>query len=87
MDSIDRNMILNLQVMKSTTLRQAGHVARMEEVKGAFKPLSDKLTGMKLLGRSRSSWEDSIRIYIKAIGEIRGIGLIQTRVGIIGEAL
>ena len=54
---------------------------------GAFKILTGKPTGKRPLGRSRRRWEDKIRIHLKEIGSIRGIGLILTRIGIIGEPL
>ena len=45
-----------------------GHVARMEEGRSAFKILSGKPTGKRLLGRSRRRWEDNIRMDLKEIG-------------------
>jgi hypothetical protein len=49
-------------------LRWAGHVARMEEGRSAFKILTDKRTGKRHLGRPRRRWEDNIRMYLKEIG-------------------
>ena len=40
----------------------AGHVARMEEGRSAFKMLTGKLTGKRPLGRPRRRWEDNIRM-------------------------
>jgi len=40
-------------VIKSRVLRLAGHIARMEEGRSAFKILKDKPTGKIPLGRSR----------------------------------
>ena len=40
-------------VIKSRRLRWTGHVARMEEVRSAFKILTGKLTGKRPLGRPR----------------------------------
>ena len=57
-----------VRVIKSRRLRWAGHVARMEEGRSAFKILTGKPTGKKPLGRPRSRWEDNIRIDIKEIG-------------------
>jgi hypothetical protein len=48
-------------------LRWAGHVARMEEGKSAFKILTGKPTGNIPLGRPRRSWEDNIRMNLKEI--------------------
>ena len=53
---------------KSRRLRWAGHVARMEEGRSAFKDLAGKSTEMKPRGRPRHRWEDNIRIDLKAIG-------------------
>ena len=39
------------------------------------------------LGRPRRRWEDNIRMNLKEIKSIRGIGLIQLRIAIIGEPL
>ena len=38
----------------------AGHVARMEEGRSAFKILTGKPTGKRPLGRPRRRWEDNI---------------------------
>ena len=46
---------------KSRRLRLAGHIARLEEDRSAFKMLSDKPTGKRLGGRRRRRWEDNIR--------------------------
>ena len=56
-----------VRVIKSRRLRWADHVARMEEGMAALKILAGKSTGNRYLGRSRSSWEDGIRIDIKEI--------------------
>ena len=60
-----RNMI---SVIKSRRLRWAGHVARMEEGRSAFKILTGKSTGKRPLGRPRRRWEDNIRVDLKEIG-------------------
>ena len=49
-------------MIKSTTVRWAGHVARVEEGRNAFKILTGKPTGKRSLGRPRRRWEDNIRI-------------------------
>ena len=51
-----------IRVIKSTRLRWACHIARMEEGKTAFKILTGKPTGNRPLGRPRRAWEDKIRI-------------------------
>ena len=55
-------------MIKSRGLRWAGHVARMEEGRRAFKILTGTLAGKRPLGRPRRRWEDNIRIDLKEIG-------------------
>ena len=57
-----------VRVIKSRRLRWAGHVARMEEGRSAFKILTGKPTGKRPLGSSRRRWEDNIRIDLEEIG-------------------
>ena len=56
------------RVIKSRRLRWAGHVARMEEGRCAFKMLTGKSTGKRPPGRPRRRWKDNIRIHLKGIG-------------------
>ena len=49
-----------VRVIKSIRLRWAGHVARMEEGRSAFKILTDEPTGKRPLGRPRRRGEDNI---------------------------
>ena len=46
----------------------AGHVARMEEGRSAFKILIGRPTEKRPLGRSRRRWEDNIRMDLEEIG-------------------
>ena len=55
-----------ITVIKSRRLRWAGHVARMEEGRRAFKTLTGKATGKRPLGRPR--WEDNFRMDLGEIG-------------------
>ena len=73
-----------IREIKSRRLRWAGHLARMEEGRSAFKILTGKPTGKRPLGRLRRRWEDNIRMDLK---EMQGIGLSGLRIGIIGEPL
>ena len=57
-----------VRVNKCRRLRQAEHVARMEEGRSAFKILIDKSTGMRPVGRTRRRLEDNIRINLTQIG-------------------
>ena len=68
-------------------MRWAGHVARMEKGRSAFKILTGKPTGKRPLGSPRRRWEDNIRMDLEEIGINGGIGLIRLRIGIIGEPL
>ena len=53
-----------VRVIESKRLRWAGHVAKMEEGRSAFK----MLTGKRPLGRLKHRWEDNIRTDLKEIG-------------------
>ena len=57
-----------VRVIKSRRLRWAGHVARMEESRSAFKMLTGKPTGKRPLVRPRRRWEDNIRMNLEEIG-------------------
>ena len=54
-----------VRVIKSRILRWTGHVARMEQGKGAFKILTGTPTRKIPLGRSRRRCEDNIRMDLK----------------------
>ena len=57
-----------VRVIKSRRLRWAGHVAKMEEGRSAFKILRSKPTGKRPLGRPVRRWVDNIRLVLKEIG-------------------
>ena len=57
-----------VRVIKFRRLRWAGHVARKEEDRSAFKILNGKPTGKRPLGRPKGRWEDNIIIDLKEIG-------------------
>ena len=67
-----------VRVIKSRRLRWAGHVARMEDGRSAFKILTGTPEGKRPFGRPRHRWEDNIRMDLKEIG---------IRIGIIREPL
>ena len=52
----------------SRRLRWAGHVARMEEGRSAFKILTGTPTGKRFLVRPNRQWEYNIRMNFKEIG-------------------
>ena len=60
-------------MIKSRILRWAGNIARMEEVRSAFKILTGKPTGKIPLGRPRRRWEDNFRIDLEEVGINAGI--------------
>ena len=53
------------RVIKSKRLRWAGHLARMEKGRSAFKILTGTPAGKRHLGRPRCRWEDNIRMDLK----------------------
>ena len=59
------NIIRNL---KSIRLRWAGHVARMEQSRNAYRVLVGKSKGKRPLGRPRRRWEDNIKIDLRENG-------------------
>ena len=60
--------LLNIvRVIKSRRLRWAGHVARMEEGRIAFKFLIGKPAGKSLLGRPGHRWEQNVRMNLKEL--------------------
>ena len=67
MESLYRSLNI-LRVIKSSRLRWARHVARMEEGRSAFKILTGKSTGKIHLGRPRSRGQDNIRMDLKEMG-------------------
>ena len=63
-------------------MRWAGHVARMEEVRGVHKVLVGKPErGKKPLGRIRLRWEANIKMDLQEVGwwGVDWIGLAQDR--------
>ena len=57
-----------VRVIKSERLRWAGHVARIEEGRSAFKILMGIPTGKKPLEMPRRRWQDNIRMDLEEIG-------------------
>ena len=56
------------RVIKSRRMRWAGHVARMGKGRGVFRVLVGKPQGKRPLGRSRSRWEDNIKMDLQELG-------------------
>ena len=53
--------------LEKRRLRWAGHVAKMEEGRSAFKILTGTHTGKRPLQMPRRRWEDNIRMNLKEI--------------------
>ena len=70
-------------VIKSRRMRWAGHVARMDEERGAYRVLVGKPEGKRPLGRPRRKWVDNIRMDLQEVGcgYVGWIGLAQDRDG------
>jgi hypothetical protein len=70
-----------VRVIKSRRSRRAGHVARMQEGRSAFKIVTGKPTGKRHLERFRRRCEDNIRMDLEEIGVNAGnwVDLTQDR--------
>jgi hypothetical protein len=55
-----------IRLIKST-MRWAGHVARMGEKRAAYRILVGRPEGRRPLGRPRLSWEDNIKIDLQEV--------------------
>ena len=56
------------------TTKWAGHVARIEEGRNAFKILTGKPTGKRPLGRPWRRWEVNIKMYLQGgIDDLQGL--------------
>ena len=57
-----------VRVVKSRSMRWAGHVARMGEGGGVHRALVGKPEGKRPLGRLRCRWEDNIKMDLQEVG-------------------
>ena len=57
-----------MRVIKSRTMRWAGHVAHMGEESGAYRVLLGKPEGKRPMGRPRHRWVDNIRMDLQEVG-------------------
>jgi len=55
-------------VIKSRTIRWAGHVARMGEGRSVYRALVGKPGGKRPLGRPRRRWDDNIKMDLQEVG-------------------
>jgi hypothetical protein len=67
-----------IRVIKSKSLRWAGHVARVGERRRA---LVGKPEGRRPLGRPRRRWEDNIKMDLREVGWEAWTGSIWPRIG------
>ena len=72
-----------VRVIKSRRMRWPGHVALMEEERGAYRVLVGKPERKRPLGRPRRRWVDNIKMGLQEVGCWYGdwIGLAQDRDG------
>jgi hypothetical protein len=56
-----------VKVIKSTRLRWAGHITRIEEGRSAFQILTGTPAGKRPLGWPRRRWEDNTRMDLNEI--------------------
>jgi hypothetical protein len=56
-----------IRTIKSRCMRWAGHVARTEAKRNAYRMLVGKPEGKRPLGRPRRRWVDSIKIDLRGI--------------------
>ena len=55
-------------IIQSRRLRWAGHVARMEQFRSAYRVLVGKPESKRPLGRPRRRWEDNIKMDLREVG-------------------
>jgi len=55
-------------MIKSERIGWAGHVARIGERRGAYRVLVGKPEGKRPFGRTRSRWEDNIKMDLQEVG-------------------
>jgi hypothetical protein len=70
-----------IRIIKSRRMRWAGHVARMGEMRNAYRLLVGKTEGKRPLGRPRRRWVDNIRMDLGEVGwgDVDWIGLDKDR--------
>ena len=57
-----------VRVVKSRSMRWAGHVARMGHGRGVYRVLVGKPEGKRSLERPRSRWDDNIKMDLQEVG-------------------
>ena len=62
------NALCSSPNIKSRRLRWAGHVARMEQSRNAYRVLLGEPEGKRPIGRSSRRWEDNIKMDFREVG-------------------
>jgi GH43 family beta-xylosidase len=57
-----------IRIIKSVRMRLAGHVARMDQKRNAYRILVGEPEGKRPLGRPRRKWVDNIKMVLRDIG-------------------
>ena len=57
-----------IRVIKSRRMRWAGHVARVDERRGAYRVVVGKPEGKGPFGENRHRWEDNIKMDLQEVG-------------------
>jgi hypothetical protein len=57
-----------IRMIMSRKMRWEGHVARMGEIRNAYRILVGKPEGKRPLGRPRRNWVDNIKMDLREIG-------------------
>jgi hypothetical protein len=57
-----------IRMIKSRRMKWAGHVARMGEMRNAYRILVGKPEGKRPLGRPRRRWVDNVKMDLREIG-------------------
>jgi hypothetical protein len=70
-----------IRIIKSRSMRLAGHVARVGEKRNTYRLLVGEPEGKRPLGRPRSRWVDNIRMDLGKVrwGDVDWIGLAKDR--------
>jgi hypothetical protein len=70
-----------IRIIKSRRMRWTVHVARMGEMRNAYRLLVGKPEGKRPLGRPRRKWMDNIKMDLGQVGcgDVDWIGLAQDR--------
>jgi GH43 family beta-xylosidase len=71
----------NVRVINSRRMRWVGHVARVEEKRGAYRILVERREGRQPLGRPRHRWEGNIKMDVQGVGWRAWTGLSWLRIG------